>query len=240
MRCARARSACASRRSSSCPARCAPTSSTRCCSRTRAARPTRSGWRRCSAPTTAAAKRTSKLVDWSSPWQAMRWSLRTVAPGGSIRAAGRAAPGDPRRGRGHAQAHGGPLRPRRGDRPHALPQRGDGGGDPLARRALGRARAAGRARGGGDPAARADPLPRPDRRDLPRRRRGEGGAQGRAAAARALVRPRARRRLPGDLPRPRVLGVARGRRRVALGARATWCCAPTTSGSTASPRRSRG
>ena len=32
-----------------------------------------------------AAKRTSKLVDWSSPWQAMRWSLRTVAPGGSMR-----------------------------------------------------------------------------------------------------------------------------------------------------------
>ena len=32
-----------------------------------------------------AAKRTSKLVDWSSPWPAMRWSLRTVAPGGSMR-----------------------------------------------------------------------------------------------------------------------------------------------------------
>jgi putative nucleotidyltransferase with HDIG domain len=31
------------------------------------------------------AKRTSRLVDWSRPWQAMRWSLRTVAPGGSIR-----------------------------------------------------------------------------------------------------------------------------------------------------------
>ena len=31
------------------------------------------------------AKRTSKLVDWASPWQAMRWSLRTVAPGGTIR-----------------------------------------------------------------------------------------------------------------------------------------------------------
>jgi HD-GYP domain-containing protein (c-di-GMP phosphodiesterase class II) len=32
-----------------------------------------------------AVKRTSKLVDWSSPWQAMRWSLRTVAPGCSVR-----------------------------------------------------------------------------------------------------------------------------------------------------------
>src|SRR5215218_5376 len=32
-----------------------------------------------------AAKRTSKLVDWSSPWAAFRWSLRTVAPGGSVR-----------------------------------------------------------------------------------------------------------------------------------------------------------
>ena len=31
------------------------------------------------------AKRTSKLVDWASPWQAMRWSMRTVAPGGTIR-----------------------------------------------------------------------------------------------------------------------------------------------------------
>ena len=31
------------------------------------------------------AKRTSKLVDWSSPRQAMRWSLRTVAPHGSVR-----------------------------------------------------------------------------------------------------------------------------------------------------------
>jgi HD-GYP domain-containing protein (c-di-GMP phosphodiesterase class II) len=31
------------------------------------------------------AKRTSKLVDWSSPWQSLRWSLRTVAPGGSVR-----------------------------------------------------------------------------------------------------------------------------------------------------------
>jgi HD-GYP domain-containing protein (c-di-GMP phosphodiesterase class II) len=31
------------------------------------------------------AKRTSKLVDWSNPWEAMRWSMRTVAPGGSLR-----------------------------------------------------------------------------------------------------------------------------------------------------------
>jgi HD-GYP domain-containing protein (c-di-GMP phosphodiesterase class II) len=32
-----------------------------------------------------AAKRTSKLVDWSSPWAAFRWSLRTVARGGTLR-----------------------------------------------------------------------------------------------------------------------------------------------------------
>ncbi len=32
------------------------------------------------------AKRTSKLVDWSSPARALVWSLRTVAPGGSLRA----------------------------------------------------------------------------------------------------------------------------------------------------------
>ncbi len=32
-----------------------------------------------------AAKRTSKLVDWSSPLQAFLWSWRTVAPGGSLR-----------------------------------------------------------------------------------------------------------------------------------------------------------
>ena len=33
-----------------------------------------------------AAKRTSKLIDWASPWQAFVWSLRTVAPDGSRRA----------------------------------------------------------------------------------------------------------------------------------------------------------
>ncbi len=32
------------------------------------------------------AKRTSKRVDWSSPARALVWSLRTVAPGGSLRA----------------------------------------------------------------------------------------------------------------------------------------------------------
>lgn len=32
-----------------------------------------------------AAKRTSKLVDWSSPLQALLWSWRTVAPDGSLR-----------------------------------------------------------------------------------------------------------------------------------------------------------
>ena len=32
------------------------------------------------------AKRTSKLIDWASPWQAFVWSLRTVAPDGSPRA----------------------------------------------------------------------------------------------------------------------------------------------------------
>jgi HD-GYP domain-containing protein (c-di-GMP phosphodiesterase class II) len=31
------------------------------------------------------AKRTSKLIDWSSPARALVWSLRTVAPGGSLR-----------------------------------------------------------------------------------------------------------------------------------------------------------
>jgi hypothetical protein len=31
------------------------------------------------------AKRTSKRVEWASPWQALRWSLRTVAPGATIR-----------------------------------------------------------------------------------------------------------------------------------------------------------
>ena len=32
------------------------------------------------------AKRTSKLIDWSRPFSAFVWSLRTVAPGGSLRA----------------------------------------------------------------------------------------------------------------------------------------------------------
>ena len=32
------------------------------------------------------AKRTSKFVDWSRPLSAFAWSLRTVAPGGSLAA----------------------------------------------------------------------------------------------------------------------------------------------------------
>jgi HD-GYP domain-containing protein (c-di-GMP phosphodiesterase class II) len=35
------------------------------------------------------AKRTSKLVDWARPFSAFLWSLRTVAPGGSLRARAR-------------------------------------------------------------------------------------------------------------------------------------------------------
>ena len=50
----------------------------------RAARRTRRGWRRCSAPTTTSPSAPSKRVDWSGALPAFVWSLRTVAPGGSL------------------------------------------------------------------------------------------------------------------------------------------------------------
>jgi hypothetical protein len=45
-----------------------------------------SAWRRCSAPTTSA-KRTSKLVDWSSPGALVRLVGAHRAPGGTARSA---------------------------------------------------------------------------------------------------------------------------------------------------------
>ena len=125
------------------------------------------------------------------PARAFVWSLRTVAP--RRLAASRAAlpEGDQGRGRRHAQVHGGALRPRRRDRAHALPVRGDRRRDPQPRRALGRARHARRAARRGDPAARAHPLPRPDGRDLPRGRRRRGGPRAsRGAGAGAGSTPR--------------------------------------------------
>ena len=44
------------------------------------------------------AKRTSKLVDWSRPLSAFVWSVRTVAPDGSLVERDRAPARDPRRG----------------------------------------------------------------------------------------------------------------------------------------------
>ena len=88
-----------------------------------------------------AAKRTSKRVDWSGRLPALLWSLRTVAPGGTLRARAPAA-GDQGRGRGDARADGGALRPRRADRAdarlepetaeaiRALDEHWDGGGQP--------------------------------------------------------------------------------------------------------------
>ena len=80
---AAARSACGSRRSWSSTPRRARTCSTRCCSRTRAARPTRPRWRRCSTPTT-----TSPSARRSG----------STGPGGCPRSSGRCARSRPRAG----------------------------------------------------------------------------------------------------------------------------------------------
>ena len=154
----------------------APTCSTRCCSRTPGARRTRPGWPRCSAPTTIVAKRTSKRIDWAGRCPAFVWSVRTVAPGGSLRARVqrlRAIKDEGEVTRSLMQA--------RCDRGAeialliGLDDR-DRRGDPRARRALGRPRPAARPARRGDPAAGAHPVPGPDGRDLPRRRRRRGGA----------------------------------------------------------------
>ena len=118
------------------------------------------------------AKRSSKRVDWSGRLPAF---AVVAAHGGAGRLAARGrvdrllaikAEGEVTRALMQARCDRGAeialmlgLEPR------------DGGGDPRARRALGRRRPAARAARRGDPAARPDPLPRPDGGDLPRGRR---------------------------------------------------------------------
>ena len=165
------------------------------------------------------AKRTAKRSNWSRVFPAFVWSLRLVAPEGSLRA--RAAPAardQGRRGRSPRSlmlarcdrgAESAPARASAGERRgiRALDENWDG-------------RPAVRPARRGDPAARAHRLPRPDGRDLPRpgrppRRLRSGGEPPRAwfdpalaercapaAATRASGRPRARRRIGAGAPGP--------------------------------------
>ena len=235
---ARARSACGSPTCSGSTPRPAPTSTTRCCSRTRAARRTRPGWRRCSPPTT-----TSRSAAPSA----------STGRAGCRRSRGRGGPSLPAarrrarvRGLRAIKAEGKvtqALMRARCDRGAeiALPDRArgaDGRGDPRARRALGRRRPAARAARRRDPAARPDRVPGADGRDLPRPRRRRQRAGGGRAAQRPLVRPGARRGAPLAPRRPRLLGVGRRRRRVASGSPPAGGSSPTTSGWTRSRRRS--
>ena len=141
-------------------------------------------------------KRTSKLVDWSSPLRrsygrAHRRPRRHAArPSRHLKGIGTRATS-----RG---VHGGALRPRRRDRAHALPLGGDGGGDPHASTSTGTAAACPTAC-----AARRSHCSRASSAS-PRRPRSSTppAASGRRARwsqapPRPLVRPGARRRLPG-------------------------------------------
>ena len=58
------------------------------------------------------AKRSSKRVDWARSYTAFLWTLRTVAPGGSLRSRAVAADVDPPGDRDHPLADARPLRPR--------------------------------------------------------------------------------------------------------------------------------
>ena len=130
-----------------------------------------------------------------------------------------AAARDQGRGRGDALADAGALRSRRRDRAHDRPVGRHGGGDPGARRALGRPRPAALAARRADPAAGPHPVPGPDGGDLPRQGRGRRRLRGRHAALGHLVRPRAgagARRLPAGR---RLLGLAGRARPHPLGAR---------------------
>ena len=154
--------------------------------------------------------------------RAFVWSVRTVAPGGSLRE--RAAPPEgasatratSRASSWRRAATAAPrsracsTSPRRPPRRSArLDEHWDGRGD------------AGRPARGGDPAARAHPLPRPDRRDLPRGGRRAGRPRGGAAPARALVRPGARGRVRSRSAATAAFWAALERaRRLAAGSRA--------------------
>ena len=117
------------------------------------------------------AKRTSKLVDWSRPMSAFVWSLKTVAPDGSLMAGAERLRRDPHRGSRDPVADEGALPPRRRDRAEARVLRGDGGGDPRARRALGRPRPASGLSGKEIPLAAQDHVPGADGRRVSYRAR---------------------------------------------------------------------
>ena len=56
-----------------------------------------------------AAKASSKLVDWTERARRSLWSLRTAAPGAGLRRRIAVLRAHPRRGRRHAQVHGGAV-----------------------------------------------------------------------------------------------------------------------------------
>ena len=157
-----------------------------------------------------AAKRAAWMRDWRKLREqiALRPRLRRAErpPAGAGAADGRA------RGQGAVEppdAVRGALRSRRGHRAHARLLAGDGAGDPLHGRALGRRRLPRR------PAARRHPAARPDRRaraggrHLCDGRRAVARAIGRAPAAGQLVRSGGRRRLRLDCRRDGAVGGVR-------------------------------
>ena len=116
----------------------------RCFSRTPAARQTRLTWPRCSGPTI---RWPNEPPSWSTGhgrWTRV-WSLRTVAPEGSVAERTGRLRAIRNEGTGDALADAGPLLSRGGDRTQARVLRSHGGGDPRPGRALGRPRPAARA-----------------------------------------------------------------------------------------------
>ena len=227
-RSARPRSACGWPSRSAWGRRSARRCSTRCCSRTPAARATRRGCRRCSPPTTTQTKRAMKVTDWSRSGSLALYTWRAVAAGGGPLAKARQMRRHHAGGRGHARDDRHALRARRRDRAHARAAGGHRGGDPRARRALGRRRPAARAARRGDPAARPDPLPGADasrcscaRSACPARSRW------RSSAAAAGSTPRSSTRCSSVRDDRAFWGAARGRRarcrRWRSGSRPTAC-----------------
>ena len=170
------------------------------------------------------AKRTSKLVDWSSPARAFAWTLRTIAPREWIaRLRAIRDEGDVTRGFMAARCERGAeiarmlyLTDSTAAAIRALDEHWDGRGAP-----------AGLQRGG-DPAARAHPLPRPDRRGVPRRRRAcAPSAASCASAAGAGSTPRSSTRCSASAATT-PSGVRSPRRTSARGSPATGACWPTT------------
>ena len=171
------------------------------------------------------AKRTSKRVDWSRPFPAFVWAVRTVAPGGSLRRAGGPAAGDQGRGRGHARADAGPLRPRRRDRPPARLSSRDAPRRSARSTSTGTAAAsrAGCAARRSRCSARILCLAQTAEIFHARRAASRRAWRVARAAPRRLVRPRAGRRARRRLPRPRVLGHAARRRPHGVGAARPAC-----------------